>query len=117
MKILEQCYEEAENIIRENLDALESIGEYLFEINGERMHTPQFRTRMQTICKHAKVVRKTPNKIRKTYASIMIDSGVNESLLIGQIGHTDISTTKNHYYKNRKNLEEKAKIINAVQGL
>ena len=47
----------------------------------------------------------------------MIDSGVNESLLIGQIGHTDISTTKNHYYKNRKNLEEKAKIINAVQGL
>ena len=31
MKILEQCYEEAENIIRENLDALESIGEYLFE--------------------------------------------------------------------------------------
>lgn len=103
--------------ILQRIRSINPFGEYLFEINGERMHTPQFRTRMQTICKHAKVVRKSPNKIRKTYASIMIDSGVNESLLIGQIGHTDISTTKNHYYKNRKNLEEKAKIINAVQGL
>ena len=31
MKILQQCYDEAEEIIRNNMDALESIGEYLFE--------------------------------------------------------------------------------------
>ena len=31
MKILQQCYDEAEKIIRDNIDCLESIGEYLFE--------------------------------------------------------------------------------------
>ena len=31
MKILSECYDEAEKIIKDNMDALESIGEYLFE--------------------------------------------------------------------------------------
>ena len=31
MKILSDCYDEAEAIIKDNMDALESIGEYLFE--------------------------------------------------------------------------------------
>lgn len=70
-----------------------------------------------SLCKNAGVVKKSPHKIRKTYGSILIDSGVDESLIIEQMGHTDIKTTKEHYYRNRKNKEQKTDIINAVIGL
>ena len=91
-----------------------SSGEYLFEISGQRIKTYQFRQRLKTVCKNANVVRKSPHKIRKTYASILIDSGVSESVIISQMGHTDIKTTKGFYYRNRKNQEEKQEVINSL---
>jgi len=93
------------------------FGEYVFESNGERIRTYVFRNRLRTACKHASVVEKSPHKIRKTYGSILIDSGLEESLVISQMGHTDIKTTKNYYYKNRKNDLQKSEAINSVMGL
>lgn len=93
------------------------FGEYVFERNGERIRTYIFRNRLNTVCKHTEVVRKSPHKIRKTYGSILIDSGLDESLVISQMGHTDIKTTKDHYYKNRKNNLQKIEAINSVIGL
>lgn len=63
------------------------------------------------------IKRKSQNKIRKTYGTILIDSGINESLIISQMGHTDIKTTKGYYYKNRKNEKQKAVAINKVVAL
>ncbi|MCI8894730.1 MAG: site-specific integrase [Lachnospiraceae bacterium] len=37
------------------------------------------------------------NKARKTYATKLINSGVDESLVIKQMGHTSIDCTKNYY--------------------
>ena len=91
--------------------------EYVFERNGERIKTHVFRNRLNTVCKNADVVRKSPHKIRKTYGSILIDSGVDESLVIEQMGHTDIKTTKKYYYKNRKSDLQKLEAINSVIGL
>lgn len=103
--------------ILRKIRSLSPFGEFLFERNGERIRTYIFRNRLRTICKQTEVVTKSPHKIRKTYGSILIDSGVDESLIIEQMGHTDIKTTKEYYYKNRKNDLQKAEMINNVIGL
>ena len=58
-----------------------------------------------------------PVALRKTYSSILLDNGVQESLIIQMMGHTDIATTKGHYYRNRKNEQEKIEVINSVVNL
>lgn len=45
---------------------------------------------------------------------MLIDSGVNEAVIISQMGHTDIKTTKGFYYRNRANEEKKKNIINGL---
>ena len=94
-----------------------SSGEYLFEIDGKRVRTYQFRNRLKTVCKKTGIVNKSPHKIRKTYASMLIDSGISESVVISQMGHTDIRTTKGFYYRNRNGEEKKIEIINSVENL
>lgn len=93
------------------------FGEYLFEKNGERIRTYTFTSRLKTICRKLGIVNKSLNKIRKTYGTILLDSGVEESLVIAQMGHTDIKTTKRYYYRNRKNLQQKSEVIDKVSGL
>ena len=103
--------------ILQKLRIANPFGEFVFENNGSRIRTYVFRNRLDTVCKHTGVVRKSPHKIRKTYGSILIDNGVDESLVIEQMGHTDIKTTREYYYKNRKNDLQKAEVINNVIGL
>ena len=50
-------------------------------------------------------------KARKTYATKLINGGVDESLVVKQMGHTSIDCTKNHYYFNNKSDEDAAKQI------
>ena len=96
---------------------LNPFGEYLFERDGERIRTYIFRTRLYTVCKNIQSKKKSPHKARKTYGSILIDSGVPESTVINQMGHTDIKTTKEHYYKNRRSIGQIRDEINKVSGL
>ena len=103
--------------ILRKIRTMSPFGEFVFEDSGRRIKTYVFRNRLNTVCKHTGVVRKSPHKIRKTYGSILIDSRVDESFIIEQMGHTDIKTTKDHYYKNRKNDIQKSEVINSVIGL
>lgn len=90
-------------------------GEYAFQIDGKRVTAGQFRRRLMTICKTLKIVNKSPNKIRKTYGTMLLDAGVDESLILSQMGHTNILTTKKYYYKDRKDLDKKEEMIsNAI---
>lgn len=103
--------------IIKKIKMINPFGEYLFELNGKRIRTYSFTSRLKSICKKLDISPKSLNKIRKTYATTLIDSGVEESLIISQMGHTDIDTTKKYYYKNRKNLEQKEKAIDMVSNL
>lgn len=103
--------------IIENIRKLNPFGEFVFERNGERLKEYNVSQRLETICKQTGIVRKSLNKIRKTYGTILIDSNVNDSVVISQMGHTDIKTTRKYYYKNRKSIEQKIDIINNVVGL
>ncbi len=94
------------------------FGQYVFMQDGERIRSYVFRTRLYSNCKKLGIVVKSPHKIRKTYGSKLYDSGeVPESFMMEQMGHTDISCLKKHYYYNRMNDEEKRQILNQVKAL
>ena len=87
------------------------FGDFFFELDGKRVPTFTFSKRLAQICEQQDVRRKSLNKIRKTYGSILIDSKVDESTIISQMGHTQIDTTKKYYYKDRKSVKRKAEIL------
>ena len=39
---------------------------------------------------------------------------IDNNMIIGQMGHTDILCTEKHYHRNRKNLNHKVDIINNI---
>lgn len=104
---------EAQKIL-ERIRELNPDGEYVFENNGKRIRTYLFDDRIRLICERTNIVKKSQGKARKTYGSLLVDSHVDESLIISQMGHTDIKTTKKYYYKNRKSQEQKAAVIKKV---
>ena len=73
------------------------------------------RRRLLRVCKHLGIAPKSPHKIRKTYASILIDAGLDNNLVIKQMGHTNISLTESHYHRDRKDLESKIEAINSLE--
>ena len=55
------------------------------------------------------------HKIRKTYATKLINNNVDEKIIMRQMGHTDISTTKQYYYFNDKSDDDaRLQIQNAL---
>lgn len=94
------------------------FGQYVFMQNNERIRSYVFRTRLYSNCKKLNIVAKSPHKVRKTYGSKLYDSGeIPESFMLQQMGHTDISCLKKHYYYNRMNNKEKLKILNQLKAL
>ena len=85
------------------IDAIRRLnpdGKYMFEENGKRKISNSFSNRLTRVCNYLNIPVKSLNKIRKTYATILIDNGVPESIIQKQLGHVDIATTKQYYYKN-----------------
>ena len=88
--------------------ALNPDGNYLFEKNGRRIYGSSFNKRLMYVCKELGIIGKSMHKIRKTYGTTLIDANVDESLIMEQMGHKDISTTKKFYYFSNKNEKSKA---------
>lgn len=103
--------------ILKKLKLLNPFGEFVFMNSGERIRTYVFRNRLSTVCKHAKVKQKSPHKIRKTYGSTLLDNGLEESLITSQMGHTNIKTTKEHYYRNRRNSNQIMSELDKIESL
>lgn len=90
------------------------FSEYIFVKDGERISTRAMRMRLKRICKKLNIFHKSPHKIRKTYVSILLDDQIDNTLIIGQMGHTDILCTEELYHRNRKNIDKKSKIISEI---
>ncbi|GFI17357.1 transposase from transposon Tn916 [Lachnospiraceae bacterium] len=87
------------------------FGEYMFIKDGKRIKEKAFSVKITKICKYVGIKERSMHKARKTYATKLINGGVDESLIIKQMGHTSIDCTKNYYYFNNKNDEEAIKQI------
>ena len=107
-------------ITERTVDTIEKIKafggkEYLFEKNGKRINAGSFGKQIITVCKKLGIPPRSMHKIRKTYATILIDSDVDESIIAEQMGHKDITCTKQYYYFSNKGIEEReAQIAKAV---
>lgn len=87
--------------------------DWVFErYRGVRMHACSFRKRLKKICDELKIYPKSPHKIRKTYASILLDNHVDARMVLDQMGHASISTTNQSYYRNRKDIQSKQRLLN-----
>lgn len=90
----------------------QSDSEYLFtNEEGERLTTNSIRRRLTRINNKLGIRQKSPHKLRKTYASILLDNHLDNNLIISLMGHTDISMTEDHYHRGRRSREQKSAIV------
>ena len=99
--------------IVDRLRKLNPDSEYMFtsHTTGQRMKAETFSGKLERICKYLNIPIKRLHKIRKTYATMLLDAGVPESIITNQMGHTDISTTLGFYYKDRHSDDEKVEAV------
>ena len=91
------------------------FSEYMMFEDGQRVKTNTFNDRLKLACKKLDIPVRSMHKLRKTYGTTLIDNGVDESLIMDQMGHADISTTRKYYYFANKDSEAKRKQIqNAI---
>lgn len=108
------CNDESE-ITLNKIMAFKRPGQWLFaRENGDRFTARMIDHRLRRVCKAIKLPVKSMHKIRKTYGTALIDAGVDESIIIEQMGHSDIHCTKQYYYFSNKSREKKKEQLNRV---
>lgn len=95
----------------EAIQKLNPSGEYLFEKKGKRILASALNKRIIRACERLNICKRSSHKIRKTYGTTLINSNVDESFVIEQMGHSDIKTTKEYYYFSNRNKQKKVKQI------
>ena len=96
------------------LHNLNPDGEWVFMVNGSRTRTVYFRKAMSKACDAVGIPRRSPHKIRKTYASILLDNNLSVKVVTENMGHTDISTTNERYARRRKTSIERQKLMSEI---
>ena len=74
--------------------------------NLQRIKAHQIDTYLRTACKRCDIPPKSSHKIRKTYISKLIDSGVNLNTIRERVGHSDERTTLHSYFFDRRNNDD-----------
>lgn len=87
---------------------------YIFYKGNHLIRSQSIRLRHWRNCRKLHIQYRSPHKIRKTYGSILLDNNIDGRMIIGQMGHTDISCTENFYHRNRKSIAEKSKILSSL---
>ena len=107
------CNDQAATIL-EKIFEINPDGEYLFERNGHRIRERSFNNYLRAACRNLGIPFRSMHKIRKTYGTALIDAGVDESIIIEQMGHSDIHCTKQYYYFSNKSRDKKIEQLGGV---
>ena len=100
--------------ILERLYKLTGGNEWMFTRDGERMKAFHFQNKMRVLNKTLNMPQRSFHKIRKTYATKLEAAGVSDPVIIQQMGHTEILTTKKHYIYNNEQIAEIKDKLNKV---
>lgn len=100
--------------ILKSLRMINPFTEYVFIKDGEVMKKCVPSSSIRRMCDKAGIPRRGMHVLRKTYATRLLNANVEESVVKNQMGHTDIATTKGHYYYNDKCFESMADSIGKV---
>lgn len=87
-----------------------SHGEYIME-RDKRIRCSTINKELYKVCKRCGLKPRSMHKIRKTYATTLIDADVDDSIVMEMMGHSDISTTRKFYYFSRSGEEKKKQQI------
>jgi len=87
------------------------FGEYLFEKDRKRILTGTYNDALSRMCKAIGIKTKSMHKIRRSYGTTLIDNDCDDSVVMEQMGHADITTTRKFYYYSNKNSETKMEQI------
>ncbi len=66
------------------------------------------------VCEKVGIPKRSMHVLRKTYATRLLNANVDEAIIINQMGHTEIETTKKYYYYNDKSIKQIAEKINTA---
>ena len=89
--------------IIETINRLNDGGEFLFmHDNGQLLRGTSVSKRLRSLCSYVGIPVRSTHKIRRAYATKLINNHVDEKIVMKQMGHTDITTTKKYYYYNDK---------------
>lgn len=95
----------------------EYFEDFIFVKDGRNINHYSIQAMILRGCKKVDILIKTSHKIRKTYVSKLIDSGLNIDAIRRMVGHADEQTTLNCYCYNRLTDSETEEIIeNALDG-
>ena len=93
---------------------LNPFGEYMMQYGTRRFWTNTFNDRLYKACDKCGLPRRSMHKIRKTYGTTLIDANVDDGLIMSQMGHSDIATTRKYYYYSNKNSHNNQKQIDTA---
>ena len=86
-------------LILERIVELNPNGIFLFENSmGKRIRGNTFNKHLDTVLSRLGMHHRSIHKIRKTYGTRLIDGGCEDSLIMQQLGHTSVETTRKYYY-------------------
>lgn len=89
--------------------------EFIFlGVRGKRICVATVERQLKLACDACGIPRKSTHKIRKTYATILMDNNCDLNFITQQMGHTSITTTERFYHWNRKTVEQKQEILDAI---
>lgn len=89
----------------------DKLENFIFYNHGERVNHYSIQAMIKRGCEHLDMMIKSAHKIRKTYISTLIDSGLNIDEIRRTVGHADERTTYGNYCFNRKTQKQTEDII------
>jgi len=83
---------------------------YLFDIE-----TPNnIEMKLYRLCDELKIPRRSPNKLRMTYVSTLLNQNIDPDFVRQQAGHTTLQTTLNHYAYSTTRQDQLTHQLNAI---
>lgn len=101
----------------EEIRKLNPKGEYLMQNpDGSKIQTNSLNGFLYRMCDALNIERRSMHKIRKTYATALINAEVEDSITMQQLGHSDIATTRKYYYFANKGFDARyEKVAGAIR--
>lgn len=92
--------------------------DYLFwEEEYGRLKTYFFDRKIRKMCKSLEMPTRSMHKLRKTYASYLLENGVGEKIAQAQLRHKDAATTHKYYEFSMRSKEKRQEILNEADLL
>lgn len=87
---------------------------FIFSIDDKPLRSTAINNLLHSYCDSLGILYRPSHKVRKTFASQLIDRTHDANLVAELLGHRDIQTTFNNYVINRNSLDEKRAILESA---